>query len=292
MLCVPLGKQNGTENKAERTSRTLPAEAALSPALGREFGLRPSTAYTLLQTAGLGPGSIVLDCMAGLGTIPLQAALSELGCFSLGGDLDEETLWKGVRVLEREEPSLQGRCALVPWDSRRIPIRSGLCDAVVVDMPFGVRCGKKSYIVGRLLPNALMEIARVLRPGGKAVLLINHTKGADALLAGQHHAPLYDIETRKDVNIAGMSHVGLYILKRTTHPVGPHFSNKIGDGSWNDKMEHDARANTSGSKQAKYDGPVDSKGRREGESRRAKKRREKAEAAREERGPGAATGAS
>ena len=61
---------------------------------------------------------------------------------------------------------------LVPRkDGCALPLRDGTVDAVAVDMPFGVRCGKSSAN-RRLYPAALREIRRVLRPGGQCQLLL------------------------------------------------------------------------------------------------------------------------
>ena len=55
---------------------------------GHTACLKPSVAASLVQYADLKPNSVVLDCMSGVGTIPIE--VSELGrhVFSLGGEID------------------------------------------------------------------------------------------------------------------------------------------------------------------------------------------------------------
>ena len=60
----------------------------------RQTSLRPSTAYLMLKLAEITSGDIVVDCMAGVGTIPIYAA----SCppfptvFALGADIDDAAL--------------------------------------------------------------------------------------------------------------------------------------------------------------------------------------------------------
>lgn len=57
------------------------------------------------------------------------------------------------------------------WDATRLPLRSQCVDAVVTDLPFGKRLGKKAD--NRVLYyESLVELARVTRmKTGRAVLL-------------------------------------------------------------------------------------------------------------------------
>ena len=42
--------------------------------------LRSSTAWLMLRLARVQPGDVVLDPMCGIGTVPLEAAATTLGC--------------------------------------------------------------------------------------------------------------------------------------------------------------------------------------------------------------------
>ena len=93
-------------------------------------------------------------------------------------------------------------------DVRHLPLRDGVVDRVIVDMPFGKRCGSgKSN--QRLYPGALREMARVTRAGGRAVLLVAQRK----LLLRCVDDRRWRIEREAMVNVGGL--VGfVFVLDR------------------------------------------------------------------------------
>jgi tRNA G10 N-methylase Trm11 len=100
--------------------------------------LRPSTAYMMFQLAQQELGDIFLDSMCGVGTIPACCSeFSQNRIFSLGGEIDEGAVKKaGVNA------SLKARhVGICQWDSTMLPLRPKSIDKIVIDMPFGVRCG-------------------------------------------------------------------------------------------------------------------------------------------------------
>ena len=56
---------------------------------GITSGMRPSTAYVLVQLAKPQPGDILVDAMCGGGAALIEAAYSH-GCIAIGGDVDNE----------------------------------------------------------------------------------------------------------------------------------------------------------------------------------------------------------
>ena len=63
-----------------------------------------------------------------------------------------------------------GGCG-INWDATRLPLRSGVIDVIVSDLPFGQRCGNKRQNM-KLYPALLKEFHRVLTPkNGRAILL-------------------------------------------------------------------------------------------------------------------------
>ncbi|CAM9886776.1 unnamed protein product [Choristocarpus tenellus] len=120
-----------------------------------------------------------MHSMCGVGTVPICSAQWFPGTFAMGGELDSEALccFQGNLRSSWEDSSRQGYgadgCA---WDVQALPLRDSCVDIMVVDMPFGVSCGTPSAN-RRLYPNALTEMARVLRPGsGRAILLVASPK--------------------------------------------------------------------------------------------------------------------
>ncbi len=64
----------------------------------------------------------------------------------------------------RHQPRLIAR-----WDARRLPLESASVDTVVTNLPFGVKTDSDELPL--LYTGVLAEVARVLRPGGRAVIL-------------------------------------------------------------------------------------------------------------------------
>lgn len=100
--------------------------------------LRPSTTFLLFLLADYAVGDVFLDAMCGVGTIPIGCAEFALNrVFALGGELDAVPVAKAGQNA-RARPRHVG---VLQWDSTRLPLRSGVVDKVLIDMPFGMRCG-------------------------------------------------------------------------------------------------------------------------------------------------------
>jgi 23S rRNA G2445 N2-methylase RlmL len=133
--------------------------------------LRPTLAAAMVRLAGAGPGQVVLDPMCGAGTILAeqletarhpQAGRPEVW----GGDVDAAALRAAVTNLRRLGPRLLAR-----WDATRLPLPDGSVDRIVSNPPFGKQLGRPEDIAP-LYRRAVAEYDRVLRPGGRAVLLV------------------------------------------------------------------------------------------------------------------------
>jgi 23S rRNA G2445 N2-methylase RlmL len=133
--------------------------------------LRPTVAAAMVWLADLRPRQLLVDPLCGAGTIlaeQLALGRHEQGAKVrvLGGDIDHSAL----RVAEANLRSV-GRAALVQWDVRRLPVADESVNAIVCNPPFGVQLGKPEEI-RPLYRLALRQFNRVLRPGGRAVLLV------------------------------------------------------------------------------------------------------------------------
>jgi 23S rRNA G2445 N2-methylase RlmL len=128
--------------------------------------MRRSTCYAMIHLAALKPGSVCVDAMCGTGSLPIEGAINFSHSVHLGGDISTEDVQKA-----RHSAALQSAAIdVAPWDSCRLPLRSSSVDAVCTDLPFGRRHG--SHLQNQsLYPRALREYARVVRAGGKAVML-------------------------------------------------------------------------------------------------------------------------
>lgn len=104
--------------------------------------------------------SRALDVCSGTADLLIEFVGRDPGRTGLGLDLSTAMLRRGAAKLRARR--LDGRARLAAGDAERLPVPSGAFDAVTV--AFGIRN------VGDP-PVALREMARALRPGGRAAIL-------------------------------------------------------------------------------------------------------------------------
>ncbi len=125
----------------------------------------------MVRLAGTAPDMIVLDPMCGAGTILAeQAELARqrgAGRVTLwGGDIDRNALRAASANLKRFNPDI-----IANWDARRLPLPDASVDRIICNPPFGRQLASPEEI-GPLYRRAIAEWDRVLKPGGRAVLLV------------------------------------------------------------------------------------------------------------------------
>ncbi|RHY06559.1 hypothetical protein DYB25_009716 [Aphanomyces astaci] len=165
--------------------------------------LRPSTAYLMLQLAKCQPGDVVLDCMCGVGTLPACAV-------RWGTDLCVDIA------------NCTGQYASIcQWSAENLPLRAACVDRILVDMPFGIRCGN-SVNNSKLYPKAIAEMARVLRLHGIAVFMRSCDDGLVLLVMSKkllmhsvRNTPSLVLVDALQVNIGGLG-VGVFVLQKTS----------------------------------------------------------------------------
>jgi 23S rRNA G2445 N2-methylase RlmL len=133
--------------------------------------LRPTMAAAMVRLAELRPGHVVIDPMCGAGTI-LGEALVVLGesrhpSIVCGGDLDRGAVKLATTNLRRI-----GRPTVFRWDAARLPLADLSVDRILSNPPFGKQLGNPKGI-GVLYRQMVYEYERVLKPRGKAVLLVS-----------------------------------------------------------------------------------------------------------------------
>jgi 23S rRNA G2445 N2-methylase RlmL len=136
----------------------------------RPASLRPTVAAAMVRLAEVKPRHVVLDPMCGAGTILAEhlAALDHVRAEKpppQGGDLDAGAVRAAAVNLGRLGPTRLAR-----WDAARLPLADASVDRVVSNPPFGKQL-QTPESVKPLYRAVLRECDRVLRPGGKAVLL-------------------------------------------------------------------------------------------------------------------------
>jgi demethylmenaquinone methyltransferase/2-methoxy-6-polyprenyl-1,4-benzoquinol methylase len=108
----------------------------------------------------LAPGSRVLDLCTGTADLLVEVLRRDPSHRGVGVDLSSGMLLRGAHKLAAR--GLSGRAALAGGDAERLPLRDARFDGALV--AFGIRN------VGDRL-QALREVRRVLRPGGRLVVL-------------------------------------------------------------------------------------------------------------------------
>ncbi|QVL33383.1 RNA methyltransferase [Telmatocola sphagniphila] len=134
--------------------------------------LRPTVAAAMVRLAGAAPGMTVLDPMCGAGTILAeQIELSKLRragrIETWGGDLDMNMLRAAVTNLKKLGP-----CLLARWDATKLPFGASSVERIICNPPFGKQISDPESIKP-LYRYFIKECNRVLKPGGRVVLLVS-----------------------------------------------------------------------------------------------------------------------
>ena len=134
--------------------------------------LRPTMAAAMVRVAEIKTGHVVLDPMCGAGTILAETwegcrhwKIRPLSVW--GGDIERA-------AIRAAGPNLRniGRVNMARWDARTLPMAENSVDRIICNPPFGKQMSRPEDI-GPLYKLALREWNRVLRPRGKAVLLVS-----------------------------------------------------------------------------------------------------------------------
>ena len=128
--------------------------------------LKPTVAYCMVQLSDPVPMDIFVDPMCGAGTIPIERALAGPYGRVIGGDVEESVVRSARNNVDASRRSVD----LVLWSVSAMPLLDYTVDKVVCNLPFGKQIGSRSENQ-RLYSDFFKETARILRPGGKAVLL-------------------------------------------------------------------------------------------------------------------------
>lgn len=129
--------------------------------------LRPTLAAAMVLLADAQPGQTVLDPMCGAGTILAEQLEVGRGKVQVwGGDCDRAALRAaGVNLRRLGEPHL------ARWNAERLPLADASVDRIISNPPFGKQLSSPEE-VGPLYRRMLAEYQRVLKPAGRAVLLV------------------------------------------------------------------------------------------------------------------------
>lgn len=138
--------------------------------------IRPTVAAAMVRLADLKPNQTVLDPMCGAGTLLAEAILSTKGRISsdgmawqlrcIGGDIEASHVRAAQANLRQFDVT-----DLRTWDARAMPLEDESVDRIVSNPPFGKQLSTPEEI-GPLYREVVFEMDRILRGGGKAVLIV------------------------------------------------------------------------------------------------------------------------
>jgi tRNA (guanine6-N2)-methyltransferase len=134
--------------------------------------LRPTVAAAMVRLAEPRRDMLLLDPMCGAGTILGEAIdyarRHRLGTLQVqGGDMDANAVRAAEVNLRRLGPARLER-----WDATHVPLEDATVDRIVSNPPFGKQLSRPEEI-GPLYRRMVPEYDRVLKPGGRAVMLVS-----------------------------------------------------------------------------------------------------------------------
>lgn len=164
--------------------------------------LRPSVAAAMVLLTEPQPGEVFLDPMCGSGTILYERLQAGAAGRILGGDIEPERVdaaRKNVRGSRKKPGAGNSGPDIRQWDARKLPLDDASVDKVATNLPFGKQL-RASEQPAKLYPPVLAELERVVRPGGRIVLL---TSEYDLLKETVRQRPRLTITTGYSVAVLG-----------------------------------------------------------------------------------------
>ncbi|MBW6518368.1 MAG: methyltransferase [ANME-2 cluster archaeon] len=127
--------------------------------------LMPKLALALVNIARAKEGSVLLDPYCGTGGILVEAGL--IGTSTLGCDVQRKILMGAKMNLDFYSVDY----SLMYQDAGNMALRNDCVDCIVTDPPYGRSALIQAQSLDTLMKNSLCEMYRVLRIGGRLVLV-------------------------------------------------------------------------------------------------------------------------
>lgn len=150
----------------------------------REGALNAAIAHAMIFLTRPAPDEVFLNPVCGSGTLLVERLAAAPAAQVIGYDHDETALDCARRNLEAA--GLAGQVSLRLGDCRSLPLEAGSVDAIAADLPFGHLVGSHEHNL-ELYPALLMEAARVIKPGGRCVLISHEVRLMETLLTASPH---------------------------------------------------------------------------------------------------------
>jgi tRNA (guanine6-N2)-methyltransferase len=171
-------------------------------------GLEATAAYCMALLAEIKPGDVCLDPMCGGATLLIEAALGFGPGRLIGGDISPEAL----AAARQNDAAARTKIDLMQWDAGRLPLNSTSVDVLLCNLPFDK---KVSYAEGDSGTFILEELTRVIRPGGRAVLLTSDREAMESFL--EYGRSSFTCKRRLPLRLRGVEPF-LYLLEKTLTP--------------------------------------------------------------------------
>ena len=154
---------------------TIGLRCAAAPLHRRQYkvasiagSLHPPVAYAMARLAEIPAHGTVLDPCCGAGTILIETGLVNPLASLIGGDIDQDSL----KIATLNLSAATVHAALINSDAGRLPLSNNSIDRIVSNPAWGIAVKAQGELVQNM-QNFLKEIARTLKFGGVAALLID-----------------------------------------------------------------------------------------------------------------------
>jgi len=167
-------------------------------------GLEATVAYSMAMLGEVKKGDVCLDPMCGGGTTLIEAGLAFRPQRLIGGDVSPASL----AVARKNSRAARQAIDLVHWNANRLPLADASVDVLLCNLPYGkkvkeVREASESPVIP--------ELARVIRPGRRAVLMAADGPAMDLYLRGPNSP--FALQQRLRLHLRGVSPF-LYVLEK------------------------------------------------------------------------------
>ena len=190
-----VGLRLSDETMRQRTYKTISLPASLKPTVAR----------AMVMLSRPADDDVFLDPMCGVGTILLERAHAGRYAKLEGGDIDPQAVAATQTNFGQRHKPYEIR----EWNARDLPFADGEISAIVSNLPFGKQIGSRADNQV-LYPALIKEWTRVLKPGGRMVLLTSEGRLMRAALDGR---PELSFEQRLPVVVRGFP-AEIFVVQR------------------------------------------------------------------------------
>jgi len=183
-------------------------------------GLRNSMSWGLIKLAQIQAGTLVVDPMAGIGGLAIEAFKLHSNCSVVAIDCSVHQ----VNTLSEKlaNSGVAYGVSVLRGDAGILPLRTGSIERFVTDMPWGKKfvCDLGRYgCLEEVYKVALTEMGRVAAQGAIASILVMKPSLVMAAIEA-HSPPFWSVRATRDVRFTTLK-CTIFVMDRTSQP-WPH----------------------------------------------------------------------